>query len=224
MAYSTSGLRMIRSGVINEFVLYTTDPAATALGSGYITDGGPTAILPGKGLQVGDKVTILVVDAIPASYAAPAVCYDRVDTYVSSINTTTGAATLGKEGAQELFFGIDLAASSTTDGMDITITVQDDGGNTIAAVHAFELFMSESSSGIGLTGDTYSGTLTAGTGAILTTLTAKKHFSVVTAATGIFVGTLVDSANPTDQYVVVKSPVDGTLTVSAASGTSWEGA
>jgi len=119
---------------------------------------------------------------------------------------------------------IALAASSTTDGMDITVTVQDAQGATIADVFTLDLWMSEASTGIGLTADTYSGTLTAGTGAILDTHTAKKHFVVQTAATGVFVGTLVDSANPADQYVAVRHPLTGRNVVSAVSGTNWEGA
>lgn len=119
---------------------------------------------------------------------------------------------------------IAIAASATTDGMDITVTAKDAAGATIDAVHCLEMWMSEAATGIGLTGDTYSGDLTAGTGAILSAHTAKKHWSVVTAATGIFVGTLVDSANPTDQYVVVRNPFNGKVVVSAVSGTNWEGA
>lgn len=117
-----------------------------------------------------------------------------------------------------------IAASSTTDGMDITITVKDAGGDTVAAVHNLEVWMSEDANGIGLTGDTYSGDLTAGTGAILSAHTAKKHWSVATAATGIFVATLVASANPADQYVAVRSPIGGTVVMSEVSGTNWEGA
>lgn len=117
-----------------------------------------------------------------------------------------------------------LSKSATTDGMDITITVVDGDGNAIAAAHCLEVWISESSAGAGLTGDSYSGNVTAGTGAILTAFTAKKHFSLVTAATGIAVLTAVDSANPTDQYVCVRNPLNGRVIVSAASGTSWEGA
>lgn len=36
-------------------------------------------------------------------------------------------------------FTIDLAASATTDGMDITITAVDGNGNTVAAVTPFEM-------------------------------------------------------------------------------------
>ncbi len=116
---------------------------------------------------------------------------------------------------------IALAASSTSDGMDITITVKDAAGSTVAAVHNLEIWMSEAATGIGLTADTYSGDLTASVGAILSAHTAKKHWSVVTAATGIFTGTLVDTANPADQYVVARRPLGGRLVVSAASGTNW---
>lgn len=133
----------------------------------------------------------------------------------AEINALDGAATS---------VTIALAASGTTDGMQITITAVDAAGDTVAAVHALDVWISEDANGIGLTGDSFSGTLTAGTGAILTAFTAKKHVRVVTAATGIAVLTLVDSANPTDQYVACRAPLGSGVVVSAASGTNWEGA
>lgn len=121
-------------------------------------------------------------------------------------------------------FTVDLAASSTTDGMDITITAVNGKGETVAAVTPVEVWISEDEDGIGLTADSYSGTVTAGTGSIHTALTAKKHFLGVTAATGIMVLTAVDSGNPTDQYVAVSKPDRRGVVVSGASGTNWEGA
>lgn len=121
-------------------------------------------------------------------------------------------------------FTVDLAASATTDGMDITITAVNGKGETVAAVTPFEMWISEADTGIGLTADTYSGAVTASTGAIHTAVTAKKHFLGVTAATGIAVITAVDSANPADQYVVVAKPDRRGVIVSEASGTNWEGA
>ncbi len=118
---------------------------------------------------------------------------------------------------------IALAAGAATDEMEVTITVKDKDGNPIAAVHNLEFWFSESAAGIGLTGDSYSGALTAKTGAILTALTAKKHAIVTTAATGIAKLSIVDSANPVDQYACVKSPVTGRIHVSAASAGNWEG-
>lgn len=119
---------------------------------------------------------------------------------------------------------IALAASATTDGMDVTLTCLDAAGNRIPRMHALEVWISESAIGAGLTADSYSGTVTAATGTVLTALTAKKHFLLVTAASGIAVLTAVDSANPTDQYVAAKNPMTGRVHVSGASGTNWEGA
>jgi hypothetical protein len=142
---------------------------------------------------------------------------------VTSVTSSGGTLDSAVNPGVPFSFTVALAASSTTDGMDITITAVNEDGTTVAAPVGFEWWISEASSGIGLTADSYSGAVTAGTGAILTALTAKKHFLAVTAATGIFVATAVDSANPADQYVVVKSP-SGLLVVSAVSGTNWEGA
>lgn len=119
---------------------------------------------------------------------------------------------------------ISLAASSTTDGMDITVTATDSGGAAIAKPFPLLLWFSEAATCAGVTADTYSGTLTAGTGILLQTITAKKTFMIQTAATGIFVGTLVASANPADQYVCVAHPITATPIASAVSGTNWEGA
>lgn len=145
------------------------------------------------------------------------------DTRLQDSALSAGSLVLGGDEVVTSFT-IALAASSTTDGMDITITAKDRNGATLARVFDFVMYMSEASTGLGLTADTYSGDLTAGTGVILGALTAKKAWRVQTGAAGTFVATLVASANPADQYVVVSHPVTGDLTVSAASGTNWQGA
>lgn len=119
---------------------------------------------------------------------------------------------------------IDLAASATTDGMEATLSVRNARGEIVPGVYSLEAWISESASGAGLTADSYSGTVTASTGAILTAYTAKKHFSVVTASSGIAVLLAVDSANPTDQYVCARAPGSNLVCVSAVSGTNWQGA
>lgn len=103
----------------------------------------------------------------------------------------------------------------------ITVQVVDGQGNAKAGVWPIEAWISEAATGIGLTADSYSGTVTATAGAIHTALTAKKHFLGVTAATGQMVFSAVDSAKPADQYFVVKPPYSPVLKVSAASGTNW---
>lgn len=129
-----------------------------------------------------------------------------------------------QENAQVASLSITLAASATTDGMEATIKCLDAAGVVIPGVRALEVWISESAAGAGLTADSYSGTVTAATGTINTALTAKKHFLLVTAASGIAVLLAVDSANPVDQYVAAKNPDTGKVHVSSASGTNWEGA
>lgn len=119
---------------------------------------------------------------------------------------------------------IDLAASSTTDGMDITMTVRDSVGNAIPAVFELEWWISEAATGIGLTGDTYSGDVTAVTGTEHQEIVAKKHYKSLTTVNGVHVARAVANANPADQYVAVRHPLTGEVLVSAASGTNWEGA
>lgn len=120
---------------------------------------------------------------------------------------------------------IALAASGTTDGMDITMTVVDADGAAILDTFMLEWWISESAAGAGLTADSYSGDVTTGTGTELQEIVSKKHFLGLTAAaSGKIVATAVASANPADQYVAVRHPVTGRVIVSSASGTNWEGA
>lgn len=114
-------------------------------------------------------------------------------------------------------------AAGATNSFDATITVKDSAGNTIAAPYALEVYISHSATGQGLTTTAASGALTASTGAILTALTAKKHVSLVTAATGIAVLNLVDSAKTAGEYVVVKNPTTGAIVISAATVTGTYG-
>jgi len=121
-------------------------------------------------------------------------------------------------------FTITLAASATTDGMDISIKAVTAAGVAIGGVHTFDFYMSETNTGTGITADTYSGDLTKVAGSILVALVAKKMWRVTTDPAGEFAGVLVDSANPVDQYVCVIHPLSGNPVVSVASGTKWQGA
>lgn len=118
---------------------------------------------------------------------------------------------------------IALTAGAATDEMDITITVQDANGATLAAVHNLEVWITDDADALTLTGTSASGALTAVDGGILSVLTAKKHIICVTPATGIINLSLVDSANTAGEYVVVKLP-NGKYAISAASvAGSYEG-
>lgn len=93
--YKTGGLKCIaNSAGVSEWVLFSEDALATAIGSGYITDAGPGASgkgAPGRGLRLFDKVTIYsgvdsALNPTSVSKVTPA--------YVSAVSGTTGAGTL----------------------------------------------------------------------------------------------------------------------------------
>lgn len=116
------------------------------------------------------------------------------------------------------------AHASTTDGLVATLTVVDSAGSAVAAIHPLEVWISDDADGSGLTATAASGTLTATTGTVLTALTAKKHIIANTAATGILVLLLVDSANTAGERFCVKNPVNGKAIVGAATvATDYEG-
>lgn len=120
-------------------------------------------------------------------------------------------------------FTVALAASATTDGLEATFTAKDRDGNTVKAVTHFTAYISEAATGIGITADTYSGDVTIpSVGTEIAEHVSKKVFQLATNASGVCTMLAVDSANPTDQYFVACNP-DGSITVSAASGTNWEG-
>jgi hypothetical protein len=112
-------------------------------------------------------------------------------------------------------------AAGASNVCTITVTAVDASGTTVTGVHELDLWLSESAVGAGLTADTYSGSLVAVTGSLLETITAKKHFTVLTHTTGVFVGSLTDTAKPADQYVAVKKPIGAALKVSAATAALW---
>ena len=116
------------------------------------------------------------------------------------------------------------AHASTTDGLVATITLVDPDGNTVTGIHTLNVWISDDADGNGLTATSASGTLTATTGTILTALTAKKHIIANTAATGILVLLLVDSANTVGERVCLANPVSGAAIVGAAAlVTDYEG-
>lgn len=126
--------------------------------------------------------------------------------------------------ADELNQTVTIALSTGgADILTIDIAVVDGNGDAVAGAKMLDLYMSEAATGIGVTADDYSGDLVASTGAIISSVTAKKHWKIVTAADGTFSGDLTDTGVPVDQYAVVKEPIGSGVVVSAISD-MWVGA
>ena len=116
-----------------------------------------------------------------------------------------------------------VLAAGATNSVDATITVTDKDGVAIPGIHALDVWVSDDANGSGLTATAASGALTASTGVILTALTAKKHVKLTTAATGIAVLNLVDSAKTQGERFVVTNPGNGRPVVSAPTVTATYG-
>lgn len=118
---------------------------------------------------------------------------------------------------------VTLSAGAATDEMDITITVQDADGATIAAAHHLEVWISDSATTKVLTSTAASGALTAVDGEIFIAHTAKKHITCVTPVTGVINLSLVDAANTAGEVVYVRLPNGLTAQSAASVATDYEG-
>lgn len=94
MAYTSASLFCLSNTSVNSDWLYrTTDALASVDAAGYITDAGPTSSgkgVAGKGMKVGDRITVQVVDSIttPTSVTAQSVGV------IAAVSATTGAGTV----------------------------------------------------------------------------------------------------------------------------------
>jgi len=143
--------------------------------------------------------------------------------YVNDVEVTATAPELNTlDGAIASAVPV-LTAGAATDEMDITITVKDAAGVTIASPAILEVWITDSDTNFTLTGTSASGALTAIDGAVLQEITAKKHIVCLTPATGVINLSLVDSANTAGEIVCVRLP-NGLFSQSEASvAGSYEG-
>jgi hypothetical protein len=88
------------------------------------------------------------------------------------------------------------AAAGSANVSEITFTVKDAAGATIAGVFNLDIWLSDAATGEGLTATTASGTVAAkaSSGTDLVVLTAKKAIRVQTKATGVYVLSITDTA------------------------------
>lgn len=102
----------------------------------------------------------------------------------------------GKVGVIGAAFGASAVVGAGASNVAlVTITVTDPKGNAIAYPQNFDLWLSDSAAGVGLTATTASGAVAKGAnGADLGDLTAKKMKRVQTDATGLYQLSITDTA------------------------------
>lgn len=109
-----------------------------------------------------------------------------------------------------------VAASAGTSICEVTITVKDATGATIAAPTNLEIWLSDAATGVGLTATAASGTVAAkaASGLDLEIMVAKKAINVQTLATGVYILEITDTAK-TGFYVCAALPGSGKAKISA---------
>lgn len=201
----------------------------------------PTLNLAASKLQIAGtavdltaaEFNFLDITTLGTGAASKAVVLDSGDDYIwpSAGFLTYGGTQVTATGA-ELNILDDTANNVTivystgvgTDNIVVTITVVDAAAVAIDAVHKLEVFITDDDIGGVLTSTAASGNLTATGGAILSALTAKKHVTITTAATGIAILDLVDSANTVGERFCVVNPVNGKVIVGDETAASdYEG-
>jgi len=102
MAYNSAGLYVLaNSGRRRIWCLETVEAVGDADAAGYITDAGTAGSgkgAPGKGMQLGDLVFVIVVNNVALDPQAQTVS-DTGWYYVSAVDASTGAGTITACGA-----------------------------------------------------------------------------------------------------------------------------
>lgn len=132
------------------------------------------------------------------------------DLAVGKLAKPNGAGAI-KPVASQVTFSI---AAGTTNVCNVTMTVKDAAGVAVDTSHLINVWLSDAATGLGLTGTSASGTVTAGaSGVDFGASTAKKALTAQTTAAGVFVLAITDTAK-TGFYVCAQVPGQGSPSVS----------
>lgn len=120
-------------------------------------------------------------------------------TAVAANPTSTGNVRLIGAGVNDVGTPLTAEMAAAAGGAnvtEVTVTVKDAAGNTVAGVHNLDLWLSDAASGEGLTGTTASGAVAAkaASGTDLVAYVAKKALRIQTLATGVYILSITDIA------------------------------
>ena len=164
-------------------------------------------------------LTDVVAGTVTASKAVVVGANKNIDTIViadGGLKLGSGAGTAVTATAAELNELDDIVASFTfaaTAGAEnvceVAITLKDAAGATVDGARPFMVWLSDSATGVGLTGTSASGTVQAksASGADFATFTAKKALLVQPLATGVYTLEITDSAKTA--FYVCAATLDG---------------
>lgn len=177
-------------------------------GAGFhIGSGGTQTVESGGALNVASGGSLKIAGTTVTSSAAELNAVDGVTSTAAEITANTDGV------GSTLSFS---AAAGAANVSEVTVTVKDGAGGTVAAVHNFDLWLSDASTCAGLTGTTTSGAVAAkaASGVDLSTYTAKKAIRIQTLATGVYILSITDTAK-TGFYVCGLAPATGKAVASS---------
>lgn len=133
----------------------------------------------------------------------------------TTVASTAAQIDAAAAGASNLTLAFSVAAGASNVS-EVTITVKDGAGATVAGVYNLDVWLSDAAAGAGLTGTTASGAVAAkaASGVDLLAYTAKKAIRVQTLATGVYILSITDTAK-TGFYICGQAPGTGRAVVSA---------
>lgn len=178
---------------------------------------GRAVIWMSDGAGAGDDGDIMIkVTAGGSTATAKLSDYDEPDP--DGVTSTPAELNLLDNAIGSVTFAVAAGAANVC---VITGTIKDAGGATIAGVRALDVYISEASTGIGITADAYSTGAAITTGTIIVADVANKVWKLLTHTDGTFAISITDSAKPADQRLVAVNPISQALHVSAASAALW---
>jgi predicted RecA/RadA family phage recombinase len=136
-------------------------------------------------------------------------------TEVAANPTSTGKVRLIGAGVNDVGTPLTVSMAAAAGGSnvtEVTVTVKDAAGNTVAAVHHLDLWLSDDVDGQGLTGTTASGAVAAkaASGTDIVAYVAKKALRVQTLKTGVYILSITDTAKTAFK---VAASINGKTTV-----------
>lgn len=135
---------------------------------------------------------------------------DTIDITTPKIGGTAVAATaaeLNNRDHLQPALATISAAAGATNVCEVTVTIKDGTGTAVTGPVVFDLLLSDSATGAGLTATTASGAVAAkaSSGTDLSTLVSKKALKVQSKADGTYILSITDSSK-TGFYPVVQIP------------------
>lgn len=160
-----------------------------------------------KAAAASDKFVAAIVDAISSTTTS---ANDRVPVVVTAF--VAASVSEDSDESEAVSFA---AAAGGANVCEVTATVKNAAGATLAGVRSLLVWLSDAATGAGLTGTSASGTVQvkAASGADFGALTAKKALMVQTLADGTYVLEITDSAK-TGFYVCATDLGSGKTSVS----------